>query len=96
MARRANKHLRTGRRHEEPRPLSGAHASAEQRGGQRWIVRRVPGARATKPYVCPACGHPVGIGVAHVVAWPDTPAGPGERAVDARRHWHGACWDRWR
>jgi hypothetical protein len=48
-------------------------------------VSRVPGFRATKPYVCPGCGGDIGRGVGHVVAWP-------EDLVDERRHWHLHCW----
>ena len=94
MARRGNKHLRTGKRFEQPRPLSGAHATSAYKSGERWVVRTVPGASATKPYTCPACGRPIGVGVAHVVAWPETPAWGLERAVEARRHWHTGCWNR--
>jgi len=97
MARRANKHLRTGRRHETPRPLSGGSSQrAEQRGGTRWIVRGVTGAQATKQYTCPSCHRSIGIGVAHIVAWPATPSWGVERAVDARRHWHTGCWNQGR
>ena len=94
MARRSNKHLRTGRDYETPRPLNGGYSTEAYKSGQRWIVRHVPGTSATKVYTCPACHHPVGIGVAHIVAWPDTPAAELERAVDARRHWHTTCWNR--
>lgn len=96
MSRRANKHLRLGRQFEEVRPLSGGHAHAETKAGTRYIVRSVPGARATKAYVCPSCQRAVGVGVAHIVAWPDTPSWGQERAVDGRRHWHTGCWNRMR
>jgi hypothetical protein len=48
-------------------------------------VRRVPGFRATKDYVCPDCGNAIAAGLGHVVAWP-------EGVVDDRRHWHLHCW----
>lgn len=48
-------------------------------------VHRVPGYRATKTYVCPACGNPVPSGQGHVVAWP-------AELPDDRRHWHLHCW----
>jgi hypothetical protein len=50
-------------------------------------VRRIAGARATKPYRCPGCDHEVAVGVAHVVVIPRDDPG-------ARRHWHGGCWER--
>ncbi|MGA4668553.1 hypothetical protein ACPCG0_01930 [Propionibacteriaceae bacterium Y1923] len=94
MARRSNKHLRTGRDYQAPRPLNGGHATSAHKAGQRWIVRTIPAAAATKTYTCPECLHPVLVGVAHIVAWPDTPSFEYDRAVDARRHWHTACWNR--
>ncbi|MGH3441395.1 MAG: hypothetical protein ACRDUY_05010 [Nitriliruptorales bacterium] len=48
-------------------------------------VEAVPGCRARKDYVCPACGNRIAAGHGHVVAWP---AG----SPDARRHWHRHCW----
>lgn len=56
-----------------PPPLDGYH------------VELVPGARASKPYVCPACDNTIAPGVGHVVAWPT-------EQVDLRRHWHHHCW----
>ncbi len=88
MARRPSKHLRA------PRPLGAGHATNAVKADGRWIVRTVPGAAATKQYRCPGCDHPVVVGTPHVVAWPSTPELGQERAVDARRHWHTACWDR--
>lgn len=96
MARRSNKHLRTGRDHATPRPLYGGHPTEATKSGKRWIVRTVPGAAATKTYTCPSCLQPVNPGVAHVVAWPDTPEWGQDRAVDGRRHWHTGCWNRMR
>lgn len=52
-----------------------------------WTVRPVSGQAAAKSYRCPGCDHPIAPGQPHVVAWP-----PGE--LDARRHWHTACWRR--
>lgn len=48
-------------------------------------VARVPGFRAVKDYLCPACGNPIPSGIGHVVVWP-------EHLVDERRHWHVHCW----
>jgi hypothetical protein len=50
-------------------------------------VRSIAGAQARKPYRCPGCDHEVAVGTVHVVVIPrDDP--------DARRHWHGGCWER--
>jgi len=54
-----------------------------------WIVRRVPGAAATKTYRCPGCNQELRPGTAHVVVWPADAAG-----AEGRRHWHNACWQR--
>lgn len=87
MARRVSKHLRPAR------PLNAGHATSATKSDGRWVVRSIPGQRATKTYTCPGCLHPIGIGVAHIVAWPETPAWGEERASDARRHWHTGCWN---
>ena len=50
-----------------------------------FVVRRVTGSAATKPYRCPGCDHEIRPATPHVVAWPDG-------LVDDRRHWHNACW----
>ncbi len=50
-------------------------------------MRRVAGASAAKPYRCPGCDQETPPGV------PPVGAGPRLGAVDARRHWHGACWN---
>ncbi|NUS45158.1 MAG: ATP/GTP-binding protein, partial [Mycobacteriaceae bacterium] len=39
-------------------------------GDEAYIVRTVPGSRATKRYRCPGCDHEIMPGVAHVVVWP--------------------------
>jgi hypothetical protein len=57
-----------------------------------WRVRPVPGAAATKAYLCPGCRQEVTPGTPHVVAWPAEQlgafGGPGDR-----RHGHTACWE---
>lgn len=54
-----------------------------------WVVRRIPGAAATKMYRCPGCDQEIMPGKPHLVVWPEPTPGPAER-----RHWHNACWQR--
>jgi hypothetical protein len=88
VARRPSKHTRPAR------PLGAGHASAAVKSDGRWLVRSIPGAAAGKAYRCPGCNQLVPAGTPHVVVWPDTPPLGAERAVDERRHWHTACWQR--
>ncbi|MDO5672237.1 MAG: hypothetical protein Q4G30_05180 [Actinomycetaceae bacterium] len=60
--------------------------------GQEYSVSRVSG--SAKPYTCPACLRPIPAGTAHVVAWRNTGGFGVDTGVDARRHWHTACWNR--
>ncbi len=76
------------RRVDDVRPLSAGYASRRRVGD--FVVQNVPGAQATKTYVCPGCNQNIGVGVAHLVAWSDRD-GP-----DARRHWHSPCFARLR
>lgn len=55
---------------------------------ERYMVRAVPGSRATKSYRCPGCDHDIRPGTPHVVTWPTDDIG----GVDERRHWHNGCW----
>ncbi|MBJ8342869.1 ATP/GTP-binding protein [Antrihabitans sp. YC3-6] len=55
---------------------------------ERYVVRTVPGARATKTYRCPGCDHEIRPGTAHVVVWPADEIG----GTEERRHWHTGCW----
>ena len=73
-----------------PSPGIGRPAALEPGpagGPDGYHVRQVPPARAVKEYRCPGCDHPIAVGMAHVVAWPDRPGGDEER-----RHWHRGCW----
>ena len=90
MAKRPSKHLRAAR------PLSGGHASSAYKADGRWIVRTIPGSRATKTYTCPGCRQPIAVGVPHIVAWSSQPTGFSSQAspLDERRHWHTGCWNR--
>lgn len=90
MAKRPSKHLR------EARPLGAGHATSTHKADGRWIVRTIPGGRATKTYTCPGCLRPIPPGTPHVVAWPSTASGfsPQASPLDERRHWHSGCWNR--
>ena len=55
--------------------------------GEDYVVRRVTGSAATKPYRCPGCQQVIRPGISHLVVVPDGEA-------DMRRHWHGPCWRR--
>lgn len=60
--------------------------------GADYQVQRIRG--SAKTYTCPGCLRPVVPGVAHVVAWPEESPFGLPQGVEARRHWHNACWDR--
>ena len=93
MARRSNKRpwgqehraLDLGRLGAMPRSERGFD-------GGDYQVQRIRGSKKT--YTCPACHQPVPAGTAHVVAWPEEARFGLPQGVDARRHWHSACWDR--
>ncbi len=88
MARRPSKHLRT------PRPLSTGFGALALRSDGRWIVQSITAGRSDKTYLCPGCNRDIAPGQAHVVVWPDVPSIGSASAVDERRHWHRACWNR--
>lgn len=88
MARRPSKHTRPAR------PLSTSLATTAAKSDGGWMVQRVSAGKAVKAYVCPGCGREVAAGTPHVVVWPSVPSIGSSSAVDERRHWHGACWDR--
>ena len=50
-----------------------------------WVVRKLSGSAATKPYRCPGCDQLIPMATPHTVAWLD-----GDE--EGRRHWHNACW----
>ncbi len=60
----------------------------------QWHVRPVTGAASTRVYTCPGCNRPIPIATPHVVVWPVEKALLSADALDERRHWHTACWDR--
>ncbi|WP_187120110.1 hypothetical protein [Actinomyces polynesiensis] len=49
---------------------------------------------STKEYTCPGCRHPVTVGSANVVVWPQEAAFGVAEGPRARRHWHDSCWRR--
>lgn len=49
---------------------------------------------SSKEYTCPACLHPIRVGTAHVVAWPEQQPFGLPEGLEARRHWHVECWRR--
>jgi hypothetical protein len=53
-----------------------------------WLVRHITTDGATKVYRCPGCDQEIGVGVAHIVAWPNDERGD----LNDRRHWHTGCW----
>lgn len=89
MARRTNKHLRP------PRPLiASGFPRTDQKADGGWLVQTMSAGQAVKDYLCPGCNQRVQAGLAHVVAWPQSPAIGSTSAVADRRHWHTACWAR--
>jgi hypothetical protein len=64
----------------------------ERYGGQEYVVRRVTGSAATKPYRCPGCRQVIRPATPHTVAWPVVPSMFADDGLDERRHWHTACW----
>lgn len=78
------------RRPQEPPPVGPAQPgrSVESHPDGDWIVQRITGAAAAKPYRCPGCDHEVPMATPHVVAWPAEDAS----GLESRRHWHTPCW----
>lgn len=57
-----------------------------------WMVRPVTARNAAKEYRCPGCSQVVRPGIAHVVVWQEDSLFGAQAALEARRHWHGYCW----
>lgn len=71
----------------------GGHQRVEEWPDGDWNVRNVTGSAATKPYRCPGCQQLIPPATPHLVAWPANPPSYGApEGLDARRHWHPACW----
>ena len=78
---------------DEPPPLRiGGGAREEERGGRSGHVQPISAAQALKPYRCPGCGGVVPEGVAHLVVWRADGVLGDQADLEARRHWHTACW----
>jgi hypothetical protein len=78
---------------DEPPPLRlGGGARTEVRGGRSWHVQPIAATQALKPYRCPGCGGVVDEGIAHLVVWRADGVLGDQADLEARRHWHTACW----
>lgn len=73
--------------------LSHGGASQVTKQGKRWLYRLIPAHRAQKVYTCPACVHPIEIGMQHIVAWEAEDLFGDSSALAHRRHWHRHCWN---
>ena len=71
---------------EEPRGVPSTQSFEEDDQGL-WIVRKLTGSGANKPYRCPGCDQLIPMATPHIVAWI-------EHDVESRRHWHSACWSK--
>lgn len=60
----------------------------------QWNARPVTGTASTKPYTCPGCHRTIAMATPHIVAWPVEKALLSADALEERRHWHTACWER--
>lgn len=71
----------------DPRPIGDVFGRTETGpDGDTYVVRTIPGSRATKTYRCPGCDHEIRPGTPHLVAWRE------HGGEDDRRHWHTGCW----
>lgn len=97
MARRSKKRDWSGPHRELPSGFL-TQTRHEERGGdgRAYQVQRVRGGQ--KEYTCPGCLQTIPPGTAHTVAWPSADSYLGaegwQSGVEARRHWHNACWQR--
>ena len=95
MPRSNHPRKRGSARDEEPDDLSrllSGWRRTEVRRGREWNVQPVAAASAVKTYVCPGCGGGIEPGVAHVVVWRADGVLGDSADLQARRHWHTACW----
>ena len=80
---------------EEPLRLPSWMTDVQSHPDGDWHVHAISGAAATKSYRCPGCQQLIPPGTPHLVAWPVDDPSWTATAVDARRHWHSSCWQRW-
>lgn len=64
----------------------------EVRQGREWTVQPISALNATKTYTCPGCQLMIDSCVAHVVTWRNDGILGDQADIEARRHWHQACW----
>lgn len=91
-----------GRRRRRPRQyrpldmqrLASMPRSVDTHGGDSYSVQHISG--SAKTYTCPGCNHTIAPHTGHVVAWATQTAYWNDTGPDARRHWHTACWERYR
>ncbi|MFF0494660.1 ATP/GTP-binding protein [Nocardia sp. NPDC004068] len=87
MPRRKPRPTQPARSSRDPRPLGDVFGRTEPGpDGDDYIVRTIPGTRATKTYRCPGCDHEIPPGTPHLVAW------RAHNGEEDRRHWHTGCW----
>ncbi|MGV9680239.1 ATP/GTP-binding protein [Nocardia sp. NPDC003482] len=87
MPRRKPRPTPPARSSRDPRPLGDVFGRTEPGpDGDDYIVRTIPGTRATKTYRCPGCDHEIPPGTPHLVAW------RAHNGEEDRRHWHTGCW----
>lgn len=65
--------------------------SSESAADGEWTVQRVGGTDRT--FRCPGCDQVIAAGTPHLVAWQADGLFGAQAALDARRHWHSACWE---
>ena len=85
------------RRRVAPRKIPGGRVSRERvetRKDGVWNVRPLTGEASTKDYRCPGCEQLIRPSTPHLVIWPVERPLLSAAAMDERRHWHTACWDR--
>ena len=59
-------------------------------GGLTFNVRNIPSGQ--KEYRCPGCQQIIASGTPHIVAWTEETLWGAQAGLEARRHWHSACW----
>ena len=56
------------------------------------VLQPVPASASVKTYTCPGCQGAIDPGVAHLVVWRADGVLGDAADLQARRHWHTACW----